>query len=973
MDPVMQCTTLPSHSDPRIPEGQATQTVITHNAAYQADDSDAYDSNCDELNTAKVAVMAKLSHYGLDVLAKKAQQLEPKLYDGNIIKNTYAIVIPDSKETLVLAEESRSKMISKQQDPMVYKRRTSHSNYIRHTQEQAVILRTPIALETYIPKPVVTLVYLRKPRKSKTTDPVRKYKVVQIVLWYLDSGCSKHMTRDCSQSPILSKKIGVYYVKGLGHNLFSVGKFSDSNLKVTFRQHICFIRNLEGVDLLTRSRGNNLYTLSLEDMMASSPICLLSKASKTKPWLWHRRLSHLNFGAINHLARHGLVRGLPKLKFEKDHLCSVCAMGKSKKKPYKPKFEDTNQEKLYLLHISKDEALDFIIKFLKMIQVRLKTLVCQIKTDNGSEFVNQTLREYYEKVGISHETSVARSPQQNEAAATACYTQNHSIILFRHGKTPYELLYNKPPDLSFLYVFGALCYPTNDSENLGKLQTKVDIGIFISNSPIKKSFWIYNRRTRRIIETIHVDFDELTTMASAYSNLEPALHEMTPATISSGFVSNSPPSTPFTPVISNVVEEDNHDLDVAHMNNDPFFVVEESPKTSTSHDDSLHEFLHEDSTSQGSSSNMRQTYTPFESLGRWTKDHLIEVYVSQPEGFVDQDNPSHVYKLKKALYGLKEVPYAWYGMLSWFLISQHFSKGAVDLTLFTWKAGNDLLLVQIYVDDIIFASTNTAMCNEFANSITTMFKMSMMGKISFFFGLQISQSPRGIFVNQSKYAFVIVKKYGMLSSDSVDIPLVKKSKLDEDLKGKPVDATLYRGMIGSLMYLTSSRPDLTYAVCLCARYQAKPTEKHLNAVKRDQMENGFVELYFVRTEYQLADIFTKPLPRERFNFLIEKLRIKSVSLDMLKRLAEEIDEYWCQTRRDLPRDILLVSVEVLRYDEKRSKIMRTDSAATKPCQGDSSEFYLITCSIYTNQWGTMVIATIFEEVTKTLSSISVDY
>ncbi|GJX81985.1 retrovirus-related pol polyprotein from transposon TNT 1-94 [Tanacetum coccineum] len=143
----------------------------------------------------------------------------------------------------------------------------------------------------------------------------------------------------------------VYYVEGLGHNLFSVGQFCDSNLEVAFRQHTCFIRNLEGVDLLTGSRGNNLYTLSLGDMMASSPICLLSKASKTKSWLWHRRLSHLNFGAINHLARHGLVRGLPKLKFEKDHLCSACAMGKSKKKPHKPKSEDTNQEKLYLLHM----------------------------------------------------------------------------------------------------------------------------------------------------------------------------------------------------------------------------------------------------------------------------------------------------------------------------------------------------------------------------------------------------------------------------------------------------------------------------------------------------------------------------------------------------------------------------------------------------------------------------------------------
>nr|GEZ19238.1 retrovirus-related Pol polyprotein from transposon TNT 1-94 [Tanacetum cinerariifolium] len=143
----------------------------------------------------------------------------------------------------------------------------------------------------------------------------------------------------------------VYYVEGLGHNLFFVGQFCDSNLEVAFRQHTCFIHNLEGDDLLTGSRGNNMYTLSLRDMMVSSPICLLSNSLKTKSWLWHRRLSHLNFGAINHLARHGLVRGLPKLKFEKDHLCSACAMGKSKKKPHKPKSEDTNQEKLYPFHM----------------------------------------------------------------------------------------------------------------------------------------------------------------------------------------------------------------------------------------------------------------------------------------------------------------------------------------------------------------------------------------------------------------------------------------------------------------------------------------------------------------------------------------------------------------------------------------------------------------------------------------------
>nr|GEW46322.1 retrovirus-related Pol polyprotein from transposon TNT 1-94 [Tanacetum cinerariifolium] len=388
-----------------------------------------------------------------------------------------------------------------------------------------VPLREPIPIESNTDKSVVTLVYSRKSKAAKKKVPVSKLEinkslVVQIILWYLDSDCSKHMTGDHSQlinfvqkflgtvkfgNDHVAKIMGysdykmgnvtilkVYFVEGLGQNLFSVGQFCDSDLEVAFCQHTCFIRNLDGVDLLTGSRGNNLYTLSLQDMMASSPI-----------------------------SRQGLVRGLPKLKFEKDYLCSACAMGKSTTKSHKPKSKDTNQEKLYLLHMdlcgpmrtesvngkknilvivddysrftwvkflrSKDEALDFIIKFLKMIQVRLKVPVRRIRTNNETEFVNQTLHEYYEEVGISYETSAARSPQQNEAVATACYTQNRSIIRLRHGKTPYELLHNKLPDLSFLHVFGALCYPTNDSENLGKLQPKADIGIFIGYAPTKKA------------------------------------------------------------------------------------------------------------------------------------------------------------------------------------------------------------------------------------------------------------------------------------------------------------------------------------------------------------------------------------------------------------------------------------------------------------------------------------------------------
>ncbi|GJT85197.1 retrovirus-related pol polyprotein from transposon TNT 1-94 [Tanacetum coccineum] len=216
-----------------------------------------------------------------------------------------------------------------------------------------------------------------------------------------------------------------------------------------------------------------------------------------------------------------------------------------------------------------------------------------------------------------------------------------------------------------------------------------------------------------------------------------------------------------------------------------------------------------------------------------SKQHLARRSLCQPQRFVvDQDNLNHVYKLKKALYGLKQAPRAWYDLLSKFLLSQEFSKGTVDPTLFIRRQGKDLLLVQIYVDDIIFASTTPELCDQFSKIMCSQFKMSMMGKISFFLGLQISQSPRGIFINQSKYALESLKKYGMESSDPVDTPMVEKSKLDEDTQGKAVDPTHYRGMIGTLMYLTASRPDLTFVVCMCARYQAKPTEKHLHAIKR---------------------------------------------------------------------------------------------------------------------------------------------
>nr|GEZ22574.1 hypothetical protein [Tanacetum cinerariifolium] len=777
----------------------------------------------------------------------------------------------------------------------------------------------------------------------------------------------------------------VYFVEGLGHNLFSVGQFCDSDLEVAFRQHTCFIRNLDGVDLLTGSRGNNLYTLSLQDMMASSPICLLSKASKTKSWLWHRRLSHLNFGAINHLARRGLVRGLPKLKFEKDHLCSACAMGKSMKKSHKPKSKDTNQEKLYLLHMdlcgpmrtesvngkkyilvivndysrftwvkflrSKDEAPDFIIKFLKMIQVWLKVLVRRIRTDNGTEFVNQTLREYYEEVGISHETSVARSPQQNG-------------VIERRNRTLIE----------------AAC----TIENLGKLQPKADIGIFIGYAPTKKAFWIYNRRTRRIVETFHLDFDELTDVASEHSSSGPALNEMTPATLSSGLVQKSSSSTPYVPpsrndwdllfqpmfdkllnpspsvvhqapeviaqtddvippvqddstgspssttvdqdapsaskshtttetqssVIPQDVEKDNLNIKVAHIENDPLFGVPipevisaQSSSTEAltqscwieTMQEELNEFerLEAHLVARG----YRQeegidfeesfalvarleaiwiflAYTAHKSMVVYHMDVKTvflngnlreEVYVSQPDGFVDQDNPNHVYKLKKALYGLKQAPRAWYDMLSSFLISQDFSKGSVDPTLFIRRNGNDLLL-DSSVALTAFADADHAGCQDTRHSTS--------GSVQFLKERLISWSSKR---QKSDAISSTEAEYIALSVCCAQILWMRSQLSDYGLGFNKIP-----------MYC-----DNKSAIALCCNNVQHSRSKHIDIIYhfiKERVENGEIELYFVNTEYQLADLFTKALGIERIEFLINKLGMRSFTPETLRQLMDEVDE-----------------------------------------------------------------------------------
>nr|GEU45702.1 retrovirus-related Pol polyprotein from transposon TNT 1-94 [Tanacetum cinerariifolium] len=550
-------------------------------------------------------------------------------------------------------------------------------------------------------------------------------------------------------------------------------------------------------------------------------------------------------------------------------------MGKSKKKSHKPKSEDTNQETLYLLHMDLCGPM-------------------RVESVNGKKYILVIVDDYSRFTWVKY-------------------------------------LRSKDEALDFII-----------NESLEKLQPKTDIGIFIGYAPIKKAFQIYNRCTRRIIETIHVDFDELTAMASEQSIIASIVEVIAPVPAESTDLPSSTtvdqdatsPSksqtTPKTqpPVIPQDVEEDNHDIEVAHMSNDPLFVSTRlklheqalfcyydafltSVETKTYKDaltqsfwieamqEELNEFerlevwelvprpdkvmvitlkwiykvkvddlggiltnksrLVARGYRQEDGINFEESFAPVARLEAIrifltyaTHKNMVvyqmdvkttflngnlreEVYVSQPDGFVDPDNPNHMYKLKKALYGLKQAPHAWYDMLSSFLISQDFSKGLVDPILFIRRNSNDLLMVK---DSSIaltaFANVNHAGCQDTRRSTS--------GSLQFMGDRLISWSSKR-------------QKSAAISSTKADY--------------------------------------IAFAMTLCYNNVQHSKSKHIDIryhFIKEHVENGVMELYFVNTKYQLADIFTKALGRERIEFLINKLGIRSFTPETLKQLKDEVDE-----------------------------------------------------------------------------------
>ncbi|GJT96901.1 putative ribonuclease H-like domain-containing protein [Tanacetum coccineum] len=699
----------------------------------------------------------------------------------------------------------------------------------------------------------------------------------------------------------------------------------DKKISVLFTDTGCFVLSpdIKLADksqvLLKVPRKNNMYSVDMKNIIPKESLtCLVAKATLDESMLWHRRLGHVNFKTINKLVKDNLVKGLPIKCFENDQTCVACHKGKQ-----------------YKASSSKDETSGILKSFITQIENLIDKKVKVIRCDNGTEFKNKVMSEFCEKKGIKREFSIARTPQQNgiakrrnrtlievaitmladsklpttfwaEAVNTACYVQNRVLVGKPYNKTPYELFRGRTPSLSFMKPFGCHITILNTLDHLGKFDVKFDDGFFVGYSLNSKAFRVYNIRTRKVEENLHVRFLEDKPIIAGTKESIGACHSSEETGSSQYYIlmplwkdgslfdSSSKDASNDEPQPSNDAEKKDdeggiddqemtknsaQDINTAgpsintasiNFNTGSLNINTVSPTVPTAPLESTYvDFFGDES--ELDLSNIATTYpVPTTPNTRIHKDHSLdhmivwtlvdlpygkrvigtkwvyinkkdergivirnkvrlvaqgytqekgidydemdvksafhyskiekEVYFGQALGFEDPEFPDKVYKVEKALYGLHQAPRAWYETLSTYLLDNGFKRGQIDKNLFIKRIKSDILLVQVYVDDIIFGSTKKELCNDFEN--------------------------------QNKYVEEILKKFGFSTVKTASTPMETSKPLLKDAKAEDVDVHLYRSMIGSLMYLTASRPDIMFVVCACARFQVTPKVSHLHAVKR---------------------------------------------------------------------------------------------------------------------------------------------
>nr|GEY77915.1 retrovirus-related Pol polyprotein from transposon TNT 1-94 [Tanacetum cinerariifolium] len=589
----------------------------------------------------------------------------------------------------------------------------------------------------------------------------------------------------------------VYFVEGLGHNLFLVGQFYDSDLEVAFRRNACFIRNLEGVDLLSRNRTTNLYTINLHEMASASPICLMARASSTKSWLWHQRLSHLNFDTIIDLTKNDLVSGLLKFKYHKEHLCPSCEQGKSKRASHPPKPVPNSRQRLHLLYMD------------------LCGLM-RIANINGKWYVLVIVDDYSRYTWVHFLRSKDETPEV--------------IKTFLKRIT---VLFQKP-DISFLHVFEALCYPKNDREDIGKLGAKGDIGFFIGYSADSYAYRVYNQSSKpklqsmtfgQISSGLNLTYapSTITTQQPTEGELELLFEAMYDDYI------GGQPSAALRTVPAPIQPETVADNVPNAMFDANIFVNLFATSSIIAAESSSSQYV--------DPSNMHTFYQPYPHEFQWTKDHPLEQVIGEPSRPVltrnqlrsDGDMCMYALTFKRLdVWVLVSAPDNITPLtLKWLLKNKHDEEKTII-------RNKSRLVVRGYRQEegIYFEES-------FAS-------VARMESIRIFLAYAAHKSFT-VFQMDVKTAFL----HGMLKEDvdvyqpdgfiDADHPshVLKLKKALYGLKQAPRawcfddDILVVQVYVDDIIFgYTHPRPNIVHATCLCARYQAKPIEKHLKEVKR---------------------------------------------------------------------------------------------------------------------------------------------
>ncbi|GJU40891.1 putative ribonuclease H-like domain-containing protein [Tanacetum coccineum] len=661
----------------------------------------------------------------------------------------------------------------------------------------------------------------------------------------IDSGCSRHMTGNMSYLTDYEEIDGGYVAFG----------GNPKGGKITGK---CTIK--------TVPRKNNMYSVDLKNIVPKGGLtCLFAKATSDESKLWHRRLGHLNFKTMNKLVKGNLVRGLPSKLFENDQTCVACQKGKQ-----------------HRASSTKDETSGILKSFITGIENLVDHKVKVIRYDNGTEFKNREMNQFCKMKGILRQFSIARTPQQNkvaerrnktlieaartmladsklpttfwaEAVNTACYVQNRVLVVKPHNKTPYELFHGRTPTLSFMRPFGCPVTILNTIDHLGKFDGKADEGFFVGYSLNSKAFRVFNSRTRIVEENLHIRFSECTpnvvgTQSNGFAgtkasdNAGQARKETEPSSDDDGFKPSSDVEKKVNEDLRKESEcNDQEKDDNVNSTNSVNTVSSTVNAVGTNEDNAelpvdpnmpaLEDYSIFDLSSDGQEDGAEADMNNLDTTIQVSPIPTTRIHKNHPLNQVIGDLQSAT-QTKNMLKNLQE-----YGKN--LERNKKDERGIVIRNKARLVAQKYTQKEDIDYDEVFAPVSRIEIKEEVYVCQPPGFKdpdfpdrMSSMGELTFFLGLQVKKKKDMIFISQDKYVGEILKKFGFTEFKTASTPLETQKHLLKDEDGEEVDVHMYRSMIGSLMYLTSSRPDIIFAVYACARYQVNPKVSHIHAVKR---------------------------------------------------------------------------------------------------------------------------------------------